>query len=146
MPLPWKLPSDEEARELYRRIDQLITDLYNIVRSILFGPLRQPIPQGGQQEDEPNVPDLLAHLASNTQIEGDSIVSEIDSCSRRRWTTGRSVAKAADEIANTSRTLSYSIFFSMRLEFVFQRVARVSRHKIGAFCSRQFHIMISLGW
>ncbi|CAA9994303.1 unnamed protein product [Nesidiocoris tenuis] len=72
MPLPWKLPSDEEARELYRRIDQLITDLYNIVRSILFGPLRQPIPQGGQQEDEPNVPDLLAHLGSNTHLEGDS--------------------------------------------------------------------------
>ncbi|KAK9502236.1 hypothetical protein O3M35_011044 [Rhynocoris fuscipes] len=34
----WALPTEEETAELYRRIDQLIADIFNLLRTIFIGP------------------------------------------------------------------------------------------------------------
>lgn len=65
MAIPFNLPSDEETAENYRRLDQLILDLYEVLRQILLrrriervaGPIErypeQPQPQ------QPGLPDLV---------------------------------------------------------------------------------------
>lgn len=38
MAIPFHLPSDEETEDNYRRLDQLLLDLYHVLRQILLRP------------------------------------------------------------------------------------------------------------
>ncbi|CAH0390116.1 unnamed protein product [Bemisia tabaci] len=38
MAIPFNLPSDEETEDHYKRLDQLLKDLYDVLRQILFRP------------------------------------------------------------------------------------------------------------
>ncbi|XP_014239843.1 uncharacterized protein LOC106661141 isoform X2 [Cimex lectularius] len=70
MPLRWRMPTDDEASDLYRRIDQLIADLFNLIRSILLGP--PAIQQNDENQENAegrNVPDLLANISSGTKTD-----------------------------------------------------------------------------
>ncbi|CAH0390108.1 unnamed protein product [Bemisia tabaci] len=44
MAIPFHLPSDEETEENYRRLDQLLADLYDVLRQILLRPRHMQAP------------------------------------------------------------------------------------------------------
>lgn len=48
MAIPFNLPTDEQTEDNYRRLDQLLVDLYSVLRQILFRPRCVPefIPNG----------------------------------------------------------------------------------------------------
>ncbi|KAF6205007.1 hypothetical protein GE061_019174 [Apolygus lucorum] len=138
MPRPWSLPTMEEADELYRRIDQLITDLYHLIRSVLFGP--PPLPpqqEPPDAEEDIAVPDLLAELGAQAlaTTDSDSIVDNISPCCRR---------PSAAEVAGKRLLRPPSIILRFRLDFLCKFLFKAKIDRFSAICKLQFHMMISL--
>ncbi|XP_039287817.1 uncharacterized protein LOC111048366 [Nilaparvata lugens] len=50
MAIPFNLPSEEDTEEYYRRLDQLLADLYDVLRHILFRPRTQQPAHNHQQQ------------------------------------------------------------------------------------------------
>ncbi|XP_073996173.1 uncharacterized protein [Rhodnius prolixus] len=65
----WALPSEEETAELYRRIDQLIVDIYTLLRTIILGPPPVQIQQHEREteENQNTMPDLIP-LQDNVDV------------------------------------------------------------------------------
>ncbi|RZF36208.1 hypothetical protein LSTR_LSTR008534 [Laodelphax striatellus] len=55
MAIPFNLPSEEDTEEYYRRLDQLLADLYDVLRHILFRPRTQQPAHNHQQQQAPVV-------------------------------------------------------------------------------------------